>query len=100
MPNGSRLKNEKIKSINGKVMIHAQWSLEEEIKHRAQMVSYRILSVIEKRCAVMGLSKKELAEKIGTSPSYITQLYRGTKQVNMTFMGKVEVALGISFTIN
>lgn len=79
--------------------IDVPWSLEEEIEHRAQMASYRIMSAVEKECDKRGFSKKELAAKIGTSPSYITQLYRGTKQVNMAFIGKAEVALGIEFHI-
>ena len=79
--------------------LNGQWSKKQEIEHRTQMISYRILSEIEKVLERRGLTKKELAQKIGTSASYITQLYRGNKLVNMHFMGKCEEALGISFEI-
>ncbi len=79
--------------------IDVSWSKEQEIQHRAEAVSFRIMSVVEKECDKRGLTKKELARKIGTSPSYITQLYRGSKQVNTSFMGKIEVAFGVQFFI-
>ena len=74
-------------------------SYDDKIKHNAEMISFRILSEIEKLCAEKKIKKKDLAEKIHTSKSYITQLFRGTKQVNTIVMGKFEEALDISFEI-
>jgi hypothetical protein len=63
---------------------------EEKLEHRAQMISYRILSEVEKFCDLHNMKMKDLAKMIDTSPSYVTQLFRGNKQVNMNFMAKFE----------
>lgn len=72
---------------------------DEKLEHRAQMISYRILSEIEKLCEERKIKKKDLAIMIGSSKSYITQLFRGIKQVNTSTMAKLEEGLGISFEI-
>lgn len=74
-------------------------SKKEKIEHNAQMISYRILSEVEKVCEEKNIKKKALAELVGTSRSYITQLFRGTKQVNTEIMARFEDALDISFQI-
>jgi ribosome-binding protein aMBF1 (putative translation factor) len=72
---------------------------EEEIEHKAQMISYRVLSEVEKVCEEKKINKKELATMVGSSPSYITQLFRGVKHVNMDIMAKFEDALELCFEI-
>ena len=72
---------------------------EEEIEHKAQMISYRILSEVEKVCEEKKINKKELATMVGSSPSYITQLFRGVKHVNMDVMARFEDALELCFEI-
>lgn len=77
----------------------SQLSTEKETKHLAQMLMYRFLSEIEKLMEERNLSKKELAEAIGVSPSYVTQLYRGTKPLNIETLAKIELALDFRFEI-
>jgi len=72
---------------------------EEELEHKAQMISYRFLSEVEKECDKRKISRAELAEMVGTSRSYITQLFRGSKRVNMDVLAKFEDVLGITFQI-
>lgn len=72
---------------------------EDKIDHEAQMISYKILSEVEKACDEKKIKKKELAMLVGTSKSYITQLFRGTKQVNTQIMAKFEDVLEMSFEI-
>lgn len=72
---------------------------ERETKHLAQMLMYRFLSEIERLMDEREMSKKELAAKIGVSASYITQLYRGTKPLNIETLAKIELALDFSFEI-
>jgi Helix-turn-helix len=72
---------------------------EEEIEHKAQMISYRILSEVEKVCEEKKINKKELATMVGSSASYITQLFRGAKHVNMDIMARFEDALELCFEI-
>src|SRR5690348_15788748 len=72
-------------------------SKEDELQHKAQMLSYRFLSEVEKQCDKRKISRAELAEMVGTSRSYITQLFRGSKRVNMDVLAKFEDVLGITF---
>ena len=51
----------------------------EEIEHEAKMITQKILSEIDKLNNNKPILKKELAKTLGTSASYITQLYNGTK---------------------
>jgi len=74
-------------------------SQEDQIEHEAQMISYRVLSVIEEICEQRNLKKKDLAARIGSSRSYITQLFQGSKSVNTQVMAKFENALDITFEI-
>jgi len=70
---------------------------EEKIEHNAQMISYRILSEVEKLCEEKNIKKKDLADLVETSRSYITQLFRGTKHVNTQIMARFEEALNVTF---
>lgn len=72
----------------------------DNLDHKSAMISLRILSEVEKVMENRVMTKKQLAEKCGTSASYITQLFRGAKYVNVGIMAKFELALGITFTIN
>lgn len=67
--------------------------------HLKQMLSYRFLSEIEKITDARNLSRKELALMLGVSASYITQLYRGSKVINMDMLVRLEQALNIRFDI-
>lgn len=71
----------------------------EKLNHHAQMISFRVLAQVEKVCEERGIKKSDLAAMVGTSKSYITQLFRGDKQVNMQLMAKFEIALGIKFEV-
>ena len=53
----------------------------EDFEHNARMIMYRFLSEVERISDEKNLNRKELAALIGTSPSYITQLFRGNKKL-------------------
>jgi transcriptional regulator with XRE-family HTH domain len=72
---------------------------EEERAYEAQAMSYRILSEVEKICEDRNMTKRDLAAAVGTSASYITQLFRGAKQVNLDMMTRFEDALDACFEI-
>ena len=72
---------------------------EEKIEHNAQMISYRILSEIEKMCDEKKIKKKDLAIMTGTSKSYITQLFNGTKSINTNILAKFENVLNVTLEI-
>ncbi|MDZ4810041.1 MAG: helix-turn-helix transcriptional regulator [Bacteroidota bacterium] len=54
-----------------------------------------ILSVMEST----DVSRKDLAGKIGTSASFITQVFKGTKSINFLTLAKIQEALNIKFTV-
>lgn len=70
-------------------------SREEKEEHDARMLMFRFLSEVEKEMEAQGMTRKELARKIGTSPSYITQLFRGDKMLNFPTIARIQEALGI-----
>lgn len=74
-------------------------SVDEKVRHNAEMISFRILSEVDKLCEEMNINKTELAKRIKTSKSYVTQLFRGSKQVNTLLLGKLEEALDVSFEV-
>jgi transcriptional regulator with XRE-family HTH domain len=74
-------------------------SKEEELEHEAKMIMMRFLSELEKLNYEKPLKKKDLAKAINTSPSYITQLYRGDKLINLITLAKIQDAFNITFEI-
>ena len=70
-----------------------------DIGFLADMIMYRFLSEIEILAEERKMTRKELAQKIGTSASYITQLYRGSKLLNLTTIAKLEKIFDITFEI-
>ena len=93
--------------LNNNILIQGEYkdllsfkNNEERIEHNAQMISYKVLNEIEKLCEEKKIKKKDLAEMVGTSKSYITQLFNGSKSVNTYIMAKFQEALGITFEIH
>jgi transcriptional regulator with XRE-family HTH domain len=74
-------------------------SQEEEIEHEAKMIMFRFLSVFEKLNENKPIKKKDLAKAIETSPSYITQLYQGSKLINLITLAKIQEAYDMTFEI-
>jgi transcriptional regulator with XRE-family HTH domain len=72
----------------------------EELDHEARMLMFRFLSEIEKNnIGSKILKNKDLAKKLGVSPSYITQLLRGDKLMNLTMLAKIQKVFDITFEI-
>lgn len=74
-------------------------SNDDKIEHEAKMIMFRFLSELEKINAQEPFKKKDLALAIKTSPSYITQLYRGDKLINLLTLAKIQEAYKIIFDI-
>lgn len=73
---------------------------EEENRHEAEMIMFRFLSQVEKLMETHQINKKELAKGIGTSPSYITQLFRGTKLLNLITLAKIQQFFDVRFEVS
>lgn len=72
---------------------------DERIEYDAQELAFSFLSAIDKEMAAKKISKKNLADSIGTSASYITQLFRGDRMPNFTNLAKMKNALELEFEI-
>ena len=71
----------------------------EDLEHNARMIMYRFLSEVERISEEKKLNRKQLAALIGTSASYITQLFRGNKLVNMETIAKFQLLFDVTFEI-
>lgn len=72
---------------------------EAEVKHDAIMLMAGFLSEIEAIQDKQKVSRKELAEKIDTSASYLTQVFRSKKPLNFVTLAKIKRVLNIRFEI-
>lgn len=74
-------------------------SKQEEYEHEAKILMFKFLSEIEKLNDSKKLLKKELAVAIGTSASYVTQLYNGDKLINLITLAKLQEIYNIEFEV-
>tara|TARA_R110000868_G_scaffold125511_8_gene331608 strand:+ start:11941 stop:12384 length:444 start_codon:yes stop_codon:yes gene_type:complete len=74
-------------------------SKEEELVLKEQVLAMKFLGEIDEMMEEQGMKKKELAEKVGTSASYITQLFRGNRIPNHQIIIKMADALDIDFVV-
>ncbi len=88
-------KNDFLDQINGLF----QYSKEEHFENEAFVLHMKIMSEVEKKMDEIGWKKKDLAKAVGTSASYITQLFRGTRMLNLIMIAKLQDALEGEFTI-
>jgi len=88
----TKLKNEFKKAI--------QFSNQEDkAEHDAKILMFKFLSIIEDEMTLRNMSKKELANLLNTSPSYVTQLFRGTKTINLIKLAQLQSLFDIEFEI-
>lgn len=72
---------------------------EEMIERESYILMANYLSEIERLYKNDGLNRKELAAKIHTSPSYLTQVFRGSKPLNFLTLAKFKRALNLTFDV-
>jgi|AACY02.3.fsa_nt_gi Predicted transcription factor, homolog of eukaryotic MBF1 len=72
---------------------------QERVEQEADFMAMQFLSRIDKEMARRGITKKELAQKVGTSPAFITQLFRGDRKPNWSMLAKMKFALDIDFVV-
>ncbi len=73
---------------------------EEKYDHDAQMLMFKFLGEVDQKMEQEGVTKKQLAEQIGTSPAYITQLFRGDKKLNFKTLAKLQDVLNMQFAVS
>ena len=71
----------------------------DDLEHDTKMIMYRFLSEVERISVEKGLNRKELAALIDISPSYLTQLFRGNKIINLQTIAKFQKVFDLTFEI-
>lgn len=74
-------------------------SFDEKAELEAKIIMAQFLSEIEPILNNRKIKRKDLAEMIGTSASFITQLYRGNKTISLATIAKIKMALQLSVDI-
>jgi len=72
----------------------------EKLELEAELLHLKFVGVIEELMEQENITKAELAEKLSTSKSYITQLFAGDKLLNIKTLVKLQHALNFSFNID
>lgn len=72
---------------------------EERIELEAELLNLQFVKLIEDLMKREGITKTEIAEELSTSKSYITQLFSGSKLLNMKTLAKIQRVLGFNFKI-
>lgn len=75
-------------------------TVEERLELDASLLAMGFLGLIDEVMEERNISKKDLAKGVGTSPAYITQLFRGNRKPNWSFLAKVQQELDIKFDIS
>lgn len=71
----------------------------DKLELEAELLHLKFVGVIEEMMAQEDISKADLAAKLETSKSYITQLFTGDKLLNIKTLVKLQRALNFSFRI-
>ena len=74
-------------------------SHEDRVSSLADVLALQFLGLVDRKMELEKISKKELAKKIGTSASFITQLFRGDKKPSWNILAKMSIELGLEFKI-
>lgn len=73
---------------------------EDRLDMEANLLVMQFIGIADERMEEGRISKKELAEKVGTSASYITQVFRANRKPNWLFLAKVQEALDLKFEVS
>ncbi len=66
----------------------------------ADLLAARFIDIIIQQIETKNITRKELAKMIGTSASYITQVFSADKTINFITLAKIKDVLGIDFAIS
>jgi len=74
-------------------------SQEDLLASKADLLAMQFLGLVDQKMDQENISKKELAQKIGTSASFITQMFRGDRKPNWNILAKMSMELGLEFKV-
>lgn len=72
----------------------------ERLELEAELLHLKFVGVIEELMEQENITKAELAERLSTSKSYITQLFTGDKLFNIKMLVKLQRALNFNFKVD
>ncbi|MGY6558764.1 MAG: helix-turn-helix domain-containing protein [Nitritalea sp.] len=72
---------------------------EELVSSKADVLAMQFLGLVDQKMEEQNISKKVLAQRIGTSASFITQLFRGDRKPNWNILAKMSMELGLEFKV-
>lgn len=72
----------------------------DQIEVDANVLMAKFLSEVQKIADQNGVNRKVLASLVNSSPSYLTQIFRGQKPLNFVTLAKFQRALDFKFEIN
>lgn len=88
------------KEIQNRVQNFKKSKTEDQLIERDSLIlQANYLSEIERISKENGFNRKELANKIRVTPSYLTQVFRGDKPLNFMTLAKIKRALNITFEV-
>ncbi|WP_339880561.1 helix-turn-helix domain-containing protein [uncultured Algoriphagus sp.] len=76
-----------------------EMSYEDQVASKADLFALQFLGLVDQKMESLKMNKKELAEKIGTSASFITQLFRGDRKPNWNILAKMSLELELDFKV-
>jgi len=71
----------------------------DRVEHDSKILMFKFLSLIETEMENKGMNKKNLAHLLETSPSYVTQLFRGNKTINLYKLAQLQLLFNIEFDV-
>ncbi|HLO44261.1 MAG TPA: helix-turn-helix transcriptional regulator [Leadbetterella sp.] len=80
------------KESDGKLLKELKWRQANRAwLRKSQSIAIKILSTLK----TQGISQKELAEKMGVSPQMVNKILKGSENLTLETISKIEIALGI-----
>jgi len=76
-----------------------EMSYEDQVTSKADLFALQFLGLVDQKMESLKMNKKELAEKIGTSASFITQLFRGDRKPTWNILAKMSLELDLNFKV-
>ncbi len=72
---------------------------EDKIQFEAEKIHLDLVFLVKEMMEQQGINRKQLAEKLGISPSYLTQLFTGDKLFNLKTIAKLQEVFDVKFKI-
>jgi transcriptional regulator with XRE-family HTH domain len=88
-----------MKTSNRISLILGNQTQDEKDEINTLALAQDFLVLFEQAMEEQQLTRKELAERLGTSPSFVTQLFKADRIPNLEVLAKMKDRLGIEITI-